>query len=70
MKSILVVDDEAAIREMLRDYLDQQYIVFTAENGEKALQTYDLQQIDLVIADINMPGMKGYEFLKEAKKAA
>ena len=68
MKSILVVDDEAAIREMLEDYLDQHYLVATADNGDNALKMYDLETFDLVIADINMPGMKGYEFLQEVKK--
>ncbi len=67
MKSILVIDDETVIREMLKDYLDQTYEVHTAKNGEEVLRRTDLGKFDLVIADINMPGMKGYELLQQIR---
>ncbi len=67
MKSILVIDDEAVIRETLKDYLDQFYEVHAAKNGEEALKRDDLGKFDLAIADINMPGMKGYELLQQIK---
>jgi CheY-like chemotaxis protein len=66
---ILVIDDEKLIREMISDYLEKDYLVKTAENGERALALKDLGSFDLVISDINMPGLPGYEVLKRIKSA-
>lgn len=60
---ILVVDDEKAIRMMLLDYLENKYEVDTAENGMIALEFLQKNKYDLVISDINMPGMSGPELL-------
>jgi CheY-like chemotaxis protein len=67
---ILVVDDELEIREMISDYLRDTmgYTVFEAEDGAKALITLASNPIDLVLSDINMPGMKGFDLLKEVKE--
>jgi DNA-binding NarL/FixJ family response regulator len=65
---ILIVDDEKLIRQMMTDFLEQEYSVTTAENGEAALKLPDLDDFRLVISDINMTGMPGYEFLKEVRK--
>jgi CheY-like chemotaxis protein len=68
MYSILIVDDELAIRMMLADYLEDDYEVHTAENGEMGLALCKKRAFDLIISDVNMPVMKGPEFLHEAKK--
>jgi CheY-like chemotaxis protein len=67
--SLLVVDDEIEIRslivEFLRDF--EKYTVFEAENAQAALDLLEQQPVDLVLSDINMPGMKGFELLREVR---
>jgi len=65
---ILVVDDEAAIRESLCDWLsDVGYEVLTAENGPQALEIIEREKLGIVITDLVMPGMDGIELMKTAK---
>ena len=69
--TILVVDDEYEIREMISDYLrdEEGYTVYDAENGAKALEVLaNNSHIDMVLSDINMPEMKGFDLLKEVKE--
>jgi len=66
---ILVVDDEAIVRESLHDWLsDAGYQVFTAENGPKALEIVRREKLGIVIADLVMPGMDGIELMRRAKE--
>ena len=69
-KTILVVDDELEIREMISDYLrdTEAYRVFDADGGNTALEVLANTSVDLVLSDINMPGMKGFDLLKEVKE--
>jgi signal transduction histidine kinase len=63
-RRVLLVDDEEQNLEVLAALLEESWSVFTAESGEKALDTIAEQgQMDLVIADQRMPGMKGVELL-------
>ena len=62
---ILIVDDEEAILESLEFTLGSEYRVFTADNGRDGLAIFDVEDIALVIADQNMPGMTGVEFLEK-----
>ncbi len=65
MKTILVVDDDANIRLLLRDELwEKGYNVVTAVDGEEALISFDEEYVDLVILDIRMPKVDGIEVLK------
>ena len=65
---ILVVDDEAIVRESLHDWLsDCGYQVFTAENGHQALEIIGKERLSIVITDLVMPGMDGIELMKRAK---
>jgi len=65
---ILVVDDEAIVRESLGDWLkDVGYQVFTAENGHEALEVIEKEKPGIMIADLVMPGMDGIELMKRAK---
>jgi YesN/AraC family two-component response regulator len=68
MHSILIVDDETSIRMMLFDFLEDKYEVETAENAELGMRLCKERAFDMVISDVNMPGMKGPEFLSEVKK--
>lgn len=61
MKKILVIDDETDICTMLKDYLQLEgYLVYTAESGPEALSLMNIGP-DLILLDINIPGMDGYE---------
>jgi len=66
---LLVVDDEAIIRESLRDWLsDVGHQVLTAENGPQALEIIQKEKPGIIIVDLVMPGMDGIELLKRAKE--
>jgi len=64
---ILIVDDDPTIRAMLREWLSEQYQVATASSGAEALSMLDKESFDLVLSDINMPGMNGFETLKQIR---
>lgn len=69
MKRILVVDDEAQIRTMLTQMLEQEgYEVQTAENGEDGFNLVRKQVFDLVITDMIMPVKDGLKFIMELIK--
>lgn len=69
MFRILVVDDDRNTRRLLQAVLENDgYKVFTAENGEDALCVMDSEYIDLVVLDIMMPKMDGYEFTKTLRE--
>ena len=64
LTSILVVDDEAAIRELLTRILeDEGYSVETAENGKKAIKLCEKQYFDVALIDIQLPDISGNELL-------
>jgi two-component system response regulator PilR (NtrC family) len=65
---ILVVDDEAIQRDIVKDILeDQGYDVLTADNGQEALKLIQSAPIDVVLTDLRMPGMNGVELLQHIK---
>lgn len=64
---ILIVEDDLEIRTMIKDLLSQNYNIAEASNGKEALQIVNRQRPMLVISDIIMPEMNGFEFLKEMK---
>lgn len=66
--SVLIVDDEAIIRGMLELELAERYHVHSAENADTAFKILREEKIDLVISDINMPGIKGFDLLKMARE--
>ncbi|MCX4364702.1 MAG: response regulator transcription factor [Bacilli bacterium] len=69
MMRILVVDDEALIREVIKEYsLNEGYAVDEAENGEKALNLIEKNDYDVVIMDVMMPSMDGLTAIRELKQ--
>ncbi|MBP7044648.1 MAG: response regulator transcription factor [Chloroflexi bacterium] len=71
MQTILVVDDKANVRTLLREYLTEQgYRVVTAENGRVALFTARQEKPDLILLDIMMPEMDGYTFMRTFRQEA
>ena len=68
---ILVVDDERSMREMLTILLEREgYEAVEAKNGQEALQLFEASLFDLVISDIQMPGINGIELLARIKSLA
>ncbi len=71
LKTILVVDDKANIRMLVKDYLlEKGYRVVTAEDGRQALFAARHEKPDLILLDIMMPEMDGYEFIPAYRKEA
>jgi two-component system KDP operon response regulator KdpE len=67
--NILVVDDEPQIRRVLRATLTAHgYVISDAKNGEEALDSIRKQRPDLVLLDVNMPGMGGIETCREIRR--
>ncbi|MCD7845138.1 MAG: response regulator transcription factor [Oscillospiraceae bacterium] len=63
MFHILVVDDDLNTRRLMKAVLEEnKYQVYTAEDGAKALEVMEENHIDLVVLDVMMPNMDGYEF--------
>lgn len=67
---VLVVDDDAFVRELLSMLLDMGgYDIETAEDGADAIKKFESDRnIDLVISDMNMPGINGLELITEIRK--
>jgi DNA-binding NtrC family response regulator len=67
--SILIVDDELLIRDLLYDFfVNQGWQPSMAENGQKALAILEKDRIDLVLTDIRMPEMDGLELTSEMRQ--
>ncbi|GAB1421034.1 response regulator [Anaerolineales bacterium] len=61
--TILIVDDDDLSRTLLHNILKHHYEVFTASNGHEAIEILDNQSIDLILLDIMMPYLNGFEVL-------
>ena len=69
MYRLLVVDDEANIRNVVREYAEfEEYEVTEAENGMEAVALCREQDFDLIIMDVMMPRLDGFSACKEIKK--
>ncbi|HEX2767958.1 MAG TPA: sigma-54 dependent transcriptional regulator [Geobacteraceae bacterium] len=68
---ILIVDDELSMREFLSILLEREgFLTRLAENAESALQLLESENFELVISDVNMPGLDGIRLLERIKKLA
>ncbi len=68
MSTILVVDDEPELREMVRRYLEAEgFKVIEAVDGDSALEALAISEPDLVLLDVSMPGRDGFETLQELR---
>ncbi|MBM7579319.1 response regulator transcription factor [Jeotgalibacillus terrae] len=66
---VLVVEDEQPMRELIASFLkEEQYQVSEAANGVEALQLFERAQPDVLVVDIMMPFMDGFELLEEIRK--
>lgn len=64
---ILIVDDEEEILDFLKRILNRKYSILTAGNGEEALNILQDEAVQLIICDVMMPVMDGFQFAKKVK---
>ena len=70
MFKILVVEDDKNLRKLIVTCLEKaSYTVFETRNGEEALDLMDKEYVDLIVTDIMMPEMDGYELIKSLREA-
>jgi DNA-binding response OmpR family regulator len=68
-QTIMVVDDQSSVRQLVQDYLTEQgFRVVTASDGQNALYAARHEQPDLILLDIMMPRMDGYQFLRQFRQ--
>ncbi len=71
MRDVLLIDDEvhylASLAEGLRLYSKDLHVI-TADTAAKAIEILNTALIDVIVTDLNMPGMSGYEFLHDLKR--
>lgn len=67
--NVLIVDDEPEMRQLIKLYLNRdQYFCLDAENGLAALDQLKKTHVDIMVVDIMMPFMDGYQLLKEVRE--
>lgn len=69
MPSVLIIEDETELARVLRSYLENAgYRVLTANRGDTGLKTWEIESPDLVLLDLNLPGMDGLDVAGEIRK--
>jgi len=69
MPTILIIEDEPELVKVLRSYLEQaEYTVLTAYRGDSGLSIWEHKRPDLVILDLNLPGMDGLNIAREIRR--
>lgn len=66
--SVLIVEDEAIVRESLRDSLKDSHQITTADTGEEALELIKKQDFDVLVVDVRLPGKSGLQVVREVKQ--
>jgi DNA-binding NtrC family response regulator len=69
MATLLIVDDDNAIRETLAELLSTSHECHTADRAEQALAYLEVEDYDVVLTDISMPGLSGREVLKRVQES-
>jgi DNA-binding response OmpR family regulator len=65
---ILIIDDEPAVRDMLRDALEPEHTVMEAANGIEGMRAFEAAVFDLVITDIIMPDQEGIQTILDIRR--
>lgn len=65
--TVLIADDEYEFRGIIKNVLQKNYRIREASNGTEALEIATSGEVDLIISDVMMPGMNGYDFCKKVK---
>ena len=68
MRSVLIVDDEIAVRECIKMILKNDYEVFLAKNAEEAFSQIKEHSPDVILLDITLPGLDGLKILERIKR--
>ncbi len=71
MKNILIIDDNRMLRNSISEYLGfmiQGCTIMTAEDGQSGIELLKLNPVNLVLTDLEMPGIDGYQVIDYAKK--
>ncbi len=68
MAAVLVVDDDDAIRDTLYELFAEDHLCHAAETAEKALEFLDVENYDVVLTDLSMPGLSGLELLGHVRQ--
>src|SRR6266513_3907937 len=68
LKTVLIVDDDEGMRDTLTAILKREYRVLRVASGEAALPVLNREDIDLVLLDIRLPGISGFEVLRIVKE--
>jgi DNA-binding response OmpR family regulator len=68
MSSVLIVEDDSTLRELLFELFSEQYSCSAAQTADEALSRLDSERFDVVLTDISMPGMSGLELLGHIKQ--
>ncbi|MCM1109601.1 MAG: response regulator [Clostridium sp.] len=66
--SLLLVEDNSEMRAFLNEQLSHHFVVDTAENGKEAVELLKTNRYDIIVTDIMMPEMDGYEFCRKVKE--
>lgn len=69
-RTILIVEDELHIRDIVYQHLIDEYNVFEAEDGVEALEIFEDENIDLLISDIMMPNMDGWTLVEKIRETS
>jgi two-component system response regulator (stage 0 sporulation protein F) len=67
-KRVVVIDDDPAVAEVLNEFFKQDYDVEVSLNGADGIMAVQVERPDLVILDVNMPGINGLEVLKRIRE--
>lgn len=70
MDKILIVEDEYKIRKIITSYLEEDYEVFTAEDGKKALSLFKDNNFDLVVLDLMLPELSGEKVCQKIRQSS
>lgn len=67
MNKVLYVDDAPSMRKLVEMVLGKEFDLTICADGQEALQATDSEQFDVILSDINMPVMTGFEFLEKVR---
>ena len=68
MATLLVIDDDPVVRDLLHQLLSEKYECDTADRADQALECLEFQEYDVIITDIFMPGLSGLQILKRIQE--
>src|ERR1700740_3070416 len=68
LKTVLVVDDDEGMRDTLSAILKREYRVLRVASGEAALPVLNREDVDLILLDVRLPGISGFEVLRIVKE--